>query len=119
MVQNNKINIPIGAKIIIDALTAAGFEAYVVGGCVRDSLLGLVPHDWDICTSATPEQVSVCFQGQRIIETGLKHGTITIYSKNGGVVYPWDRKLLKHYKDRPVLHVWVNPVDVHAYVKIG
>ena len=78
MVQNNKINIPIGAKIIIDALTAAGFEAYVVGGCVRDSLLGLVPHDWDICTSATPEQVSVCFQGQRIIETGLKHGTVTI-----------------------------------------
>lgn len=48
-----------------------------------------------------------------------KYGTITIYSKNGGAVYPWDRKLLKHYKDRPVLHVWVNPVDVHAYVKIG
>ena len=48
-----------------------------------------------------------------------KYSTITIYSKNGGAVYPWDRKLLKHYKDRPVLRVWVNPVDVHAYVQIG
>ncbi len=48
-----------------------------------------------------------------------KYSTITIYSKNGGAVYPWDRKLLKHYKDRPVLHVWINPVDVHAYVQIG
>ena len=78
MVQNNKINIPIGAKIIIDALTAAGFEAYVVGGCVRDSLLGLVPHDWDICTSARPEETEKCFAGRRIIETGLKHGTVTV-----------------------------------------
>ena len=73
-----KINIPAGAKAIINTLTTSGYSAYVVGGCVRDSLLGLVPHDWDICTSATPEQVSVCFQGQRIIETGLKHGTVTI-----------------------------------------
>lgn len=48
-----------------------------------------------------------------------KYGTITVYSRNGGAVYPWDHGLLKHYKDRPVLHVWVNPVDVHAYVKIG
>lgn len=78
MVQNNKINIPIGAKIIIDTLAAAGFEAYVVGGCVRDSLLGLKPHDWDICTSATPDEVMRCFQGLKIIGTGLKHGTVTI-----------------------------------------
>lgn len=84
MVQNNKINIPIGAKIIIDALTAAGFEAYVVGGCVRDSLLGLKPHDWDICTSATTDEVMRCFQGLKIIETGLKHGTITIMDGHVG-----------------------------------
>ena len=84
MVQNNKINIPIGAKIIIDALAAAGFEAYVVGGCVRDSLLDLKPHDWDICTSATPDEVIRCFQGLKIIETGLKHGTVTIMDGHVG-----------------------------------
>lgn len=79
-----KINIPIGAKIIINALTTAGFEAYVVGGCVRDSLLGLPPHDWDICTSATPDEVMHCFQSLKIIETGLKHGTVTIMDGHVG-----------------------------------
>ena len=77
MVQNNKINIPIGAKIIIDALTAAGFEAYVVGGCVRDSLLGLVPTT-GTSAPARRRSRSVSASRPRIIETGLKHGTVTI-----------------------------------------
>ena len=72
------IIIPLGASRILDTLGKHGFEAYVVGGCVRDSLLLSTPKDWDICTSATPQEVKYCFDGYRIIETGLKHGTVTI-----------------------------------------
>lgn len=64
--------------MIIKTLEQNGFEAYVVGGCVRDSLIGLNPNDWDICTSAKPEQTKECFQEYHIIETGMQHGTITI-----------------------------------------
>ena len=67
-----------GAKHILQTLTGAGYEAYLVGGCVRDLLRGVEPHDWDICTSARPEETEGCFAGQRIIETGLKHGTVTV-----------------------------------------
>ena len=79
----NKINMPSGATQILNALKDNGFDAYVVGGCVRDSLLGLQPKDWDICTSALPEQVEEVFKGYRIIETGLKHGTVTIVMDDG------------------------------------
>lgn len=73
-----RIVIPDTAKDIISTLESSGFEAYVVGGCVRDSIMGINPHDWDICTSATPPQIIECFRTKRIIETGLKHGTVTI-----------------------------------------
>ncbi len=73
-----KFDIPAGARYILQMLTAAGHEAYLVGGCVRDLLRGVPPHDWDICTSALPEETERCFAGQRIIETGLKHGTVTV-----------------------------------------
>lgn len=74
------ICIPSGAKAVISILEQSGFEAYVVGGCVRDSLLGLEPKDWDICTSATPDDMlRICaIHGVKVIETGLKHGTLTI-----------------------------------------
>ncbi len=72
------ITLPAGAEKIITSLQENGFDAYVVGGCVRDYLFGMKPHDWDICTSARPEEVERCFAGQRIIETGLKHGTVTV-----------------------------------------
>lgn len=71
-----KINIPDKAKYIIDTITAAGYEAYVVGGCVRDSVLGRVPEDWDITTSAKPEEVKSLFK--RTIDTGIQHGTVTV-----------------------------------------
>ena len=71
-----KINIPEGAKKILDKLSSAGYEAYVVGGCVRDSLLGDVPHDWDITTNALPLQVKELFR--RTVDTGLQHGTVTV-----------------------------------------
>ena len=71
-----EIRIPPGAAKILRALEDHGYEAYVVGGCVRDSLLGRDPHDWDITTSALPMQVKALFR--RTIDTGLKHGTVTI-----------------------------------------
>ena len=72
------MNIPQGTDEILNRLTAAGFQAYAVGGCVRDSLLGTVPGDWDICTSALPEETEACFSDLRVVETGLKHGTVTV-----------------------------------------
>lgn len=62
----------------LNILNRFGFEAYIVGGCVRDSLLGADPKDWDITTPALPEDVKRCFRNHRIIETGLKHGTVTV-----------------------------------------
>ena len=59
-------------------LNDAGFEAYVVGGCVRDSLMGKIPEDWDITTSATPDELQVVFGEYRCIKTGLQHGTVTV-----------------------------------------
>ena len=74
-----------GAALLLDALHGAGHAAYVVGGCVRDSLLGLDPHDWDLCTSARPEQVMALFGEEKCIPTGLQHGTVTV--KQGGRLY--------------------------------
>lgn len=71
-----KITVPDNAGHIVKTIQAAGFEAYVVGGCVRDSLLGREPQDWDITTSATPEQIKALFP--RTVDTGLKHGTVTV-----------------------------------------
>ena len=76
-------DIPSGARAILDALHDHGYEAYVVGGCIRDSLLGLTPHDWDICTSALPHEILTCFAATRVIETGLQHGTVTIVQEDG------------------------------------
>lgn len=75
----DKIRIPGGAGFIMSLLAAEGFDAYAVGGCVRDSLLGLEPHDWDICTDARPGDVLRACERRRIrtVETGLRHGTVT------------------------------------------
>lgn len=74
-----------GAAALLTRLHAAGHAAYAVGGCVRDSLLGQTPHDWDLCTSATPEQVLELFEKAHCIPTGLQHGTVTV--KHGGELY--------------------------------
>ena len=73
-----KFEIPDGARRILQTLNGAGHEAYLVGGCVRDLLRGVEPNDWDICTSALPEETERCFADRRVIETGLKHGTVTV-----------------------------------------
>ena len=65
-------------RAVLDRLQDAGFEAYAVGGCVRDCLLGLTPHDWDVTTAATPEQTVAVFDGVPVIPTGIQHGTVTV-----------------------------------------
>ena len=74
-----------GAAALLTRLHGADYAAYAVGGCVRDSLLGQTPHDWDLCTSATPEQVLELFGEAHCIPTGLQHGTVTV--KHGGELY--------------------------------
>ena len=75
-----KIAVPVNARKIIRILNDAGHEAYVVGGCVRDSVLGRSPADWDITTSASPVQVKELFR--RTVDTGIKHGTVTVLMKS-------------------------------------
>lgn len=72
------IEIPEYATEAIGKLNAGGFEAFVVGGCVRDSLMGRTPSDWDITTSAFPEETKAVFKDYRTIDTGIKHGTVTV-----------------------------------------
>ena len=80
-----KLTLDPGAAALLDTLHAAGYAAYAVGGCVRDSLLGRTAHDWDLCTSALPQQVMALFGAEQCIPTGLQHGTVTI--KYGGQLY--------------------------------
>ena len=72
------MRLPEGASFILTRLKERGHRAYVVGGCVRDALMGLEPKDFDICTSALPEEMQAVFADCRVIETGLKHGTLTV-----------------------------------------
>ena len=72
------MDMPKNVDIAINLLQSAGFEAYAVGGCVRDSLLGKTPNDWDITTSAKPENMKSVFADFHCIDTGIKHGTVTV-----------------------------------------
>jgi len=72
------IKLPQNVKKAIDMLYAGGFSAYAVGGCVRDSLMGRIPNDWDITTSALPEEIKAVFADFKTIDTGIKHGTVTV-----------------------------------------
>ncbi len=77
-----KITIPDYVRTVLDRLNASGYEAFCVGGCVRDSVLGLLPSDWDITTSAVPAEIIAAFSDFTVIETGKKHGTVTIISNS-------------------------------------
>ena len=70
--------LPAGAEFVLSRLHQAGYQAYVVGGCVRDTLLGKVPKDWDVCTNALPHEMKQVFADCHVIETGLQHGTLTV-----------------------------------------
>jgi len=71
-------SLPAPVRQILSALNGCGFEAYAVGGCVRDTLLSKAPNDWDVTTSATPTQVKEVFSDRRVIETGIQHGTVGV-----------------------------------------
>ena len=79
----NKFILPDGVEAVIEQLTEAGYEAYAVGGCVRNFMLGTEPKDYDVTTSAKPDEMKKALEGFRIIETGIKYGTITVIS--GGI----------------------------------
>lgn len=76
------ITIPHYTRIAMEILNKNGFRAYAVGGCIRDSLLGKAPHDWDICTDCLPEKMKEIFSGFRTIDTGIRHGTVTVMIEN-------------------------------------
>ncbi len=73
-----QFDLPAGVRTVLDRLTEGGFAGYIVGGAVRDRLAGLVPHDYDVCTSALPQQVERLFADCPVIETGIRHGTVTV-----------------------------------------
>ena len=73
-----KFSLPEPIKKAMSIMQEKGYECYIVGGCVRDFLMGKIPHDFDITTNALPEETKNCFSGFRVIETGIKHGTVTV-----------------------------------------
>ena len=79
------MNLPQYVTECLDALESAGYAAYVVGGCVRDACLGLTPHDFDMCTSALPEQTEAVFADRRLVLAGKKHGTVGVVTDFGVV----------------------------------
>lgn len=96
------------AQNVLKRLLEHGYSAYVVGGCVRDTLLGRTPGDWDICTSALPEEVEQCFSEYRIVETGLKHGTVTVFMQGELVeitTFRRDGEYFNHRSPRQVAFV--------------
>ena len=78
-----EVGMPCGAEHIINKLVSFGYKAYLVGGCVRDALMGRAPNDWDICTDAKPERIIDCFGEKNVIKTGVKHGTVTLKTEDG------------------------------------
>ena len=85
----HSFKLPENVNFIIHTLMEHGFEGYAVGGCVRDTLLGRTPQDWDITTSARPEQVKELFS--HTIDTGIQHGTVTVMLDHEGCTcdYSW------------------------------
>ena len=79
------VKIPADAAFLLEKLNQKGHEAYVVGGCVRDALLGRTPQDWDLCTSALPEETAAIFSDHKLVLDGLVHGTVGVV--RNGVLY--------------------------------
>ena len=96
-----RMDMPYEAEWIIEKIRSHGFEAFAVGGCVRDTLLGRTPEDWDITTSAKPEEIKAIFG--KTVDTGLKHGTVTIIKNRRGYE-------VTTYRMPPVQVLPVNPV---------
>ena len=100
-----EIFIPQFVRTALDRLNECGYEGYIVGGCVRDSLLGKKPHDYDVCTNCTPDKMLEVFANFRTIETGLKHGTLTVLIESEPVeitCYRSDGEYIGHRKTAQV-----------------
>lgn len=80
--MQGKINVPKQVNMVLKALEDHGFEAFIVGGCVRDAIMGIAPKDYDVTTSALPEEIKEVFKDFHVIETGIKHGTVTVMVDN-------------------------------------
>ncbi len=109
-----RIRLPQKVHDIIETLQAAGYEAYAVGGCIRDSVLGKEPDDWDITTSAKPEEVKKLFR--RTIDTGIMHGTVTVMMDKEGfevTTYRIDGKVLCRKPKRIPSHGIENIIALH------
>ena len=76
--KNFRINLPTAVKAVLNSLEACGHEAFVVGGCVRDCIMGKEPNDWDVTTSALPSEVESALKNYTVIKTGIEHGTVTV-----------------------------------------
>lgn len=79
------MELPQSVRTLIQTLQSAGYEAYAVGGCVRDPLLGRVPHDWDMTTDALPDAMRIVFHAYRTVDTGIQHGTLTVLTADGPI----------------------------------
>ena len=78
MTMNLNFNLPKNTYFIINKLSENGYKAYIVGGCVRDLIMNITPHDWDICTNALPDEIINIFKDFRTVLSGIKHGTVGI-----------------------------------------
>ena len=107
-----KLQIPKDVEYIINKIYDNGYEAFIVGGCVRDSIIGLKPNDYDITTSAKPNEIMNIFKNEKIIETGIKHGTVTLI-KNGIEYEITTYRIDGEYKDnrRPDFIEFTNDIN--------
>lgn len=106
--ERMEIKIPQYAAELMQVLEQAGYEVWCVGGCVRDALMRVTPHDWDLCTSAMPDEMMKAFAGYRTIPTGLKHGTLTVLNRGETVeitTYRCDGDYLDHRRPESVTFV--------------
>ncbi len=92
------VSLPENISDILNKLSSNGFKAYVVGGCVRDSIMDVAPHDWDITTDALPDEIKTVFSNFKTVDTGIKHGTVTVIS-NGGPVEITTFRIDGNYSD--------------------
>ena len=102
------LNFPKAVIRIIRMLNSAGFSVYAVGGCVRDALLNKQPNDWDLTTSAKPEEIKRVFKNERVIETGIQHGTVTVLMDGEGyeiTTYRIDGEYTDHRRPDTVMFV--------------
>ena len=113
---------PAPVQTALDMLCAAGFEAYIVGGCVRDALRGTEPHDWDCTTNAKPQEICECFRGFHVIETGLQHGTVTVVIEHNPIeitTYRIDGVYADHRRVAQAAGVYHGAVPADRHRKIG